>query len=206
MDNRHLSPKELDIFRRKIVESVVEKGFTQKMVSDLYGFTQASVNKYVQSYRKKGDQSFTYRQRGPCKGYGNKLKAEYQEAVQETIEKTTPDKLGLECVLWTRKAVREYIQNQYGVMYAVRSMTDVLSRWGFTPQRPLKTAIQKDPIRVQKWLDEDYISIKKQAKEEGSDIYWGDEMGLSSSDQRGRTYGRKGKTPFKKQAVVFDAI
>ena len=52
MDNRHLSPKELDIFRRKIVDAVVNKNYRQSMVAELYGFTKASVNRYVQAYRK----------------------------------------------------------------------------------------------------------------------------------------------------------
>jgi len=195
MDNRHLSPKELDIFRRKIVDAVIDKKFSQKIVSEIYGFTPASVSRYVQEYKKHGEASFTHKKRGRTVGTMCKLSTVDQETVMILIEKKTPDEVGLDCVLWTRKAVREYIHEKYGIMYAVRSMTDILHRWGFTPQKPLKVAIQKDPIRVQKWLDEQYESIKKRATNEGADIYWGDEMGLSSTDQRGRTYGRKGKTP-----------
>jgi len=195
MDNRHLSPKELDIFRRKIVDAVVNKNYRQSMVAELYGFTKASVNRYVQAYRKYGEKSFEYKPRGTPKGYGNRLSNDNQEEIQKAIEHKTPDQLGMKCVLWTRKAVREYIQSKYGVSYAVRSMTDVLNRWGFTPQKPLKVAIQQDSVRVQKWLTEEYAQIKKRSIEEGAAIYWGDEMGLSSTDQRGRTYGRKGKTP-----------
>jgi len=195
MDNRHLSPRELDILRRKIVRAVIEKGFRQSVVAELYGFTAASVNRYVQAYRKEGDRSFEYKVRGRARGSMCKLSQEEQSKVTQLIEKKTPDELGLECVLWTRKAVREYIQKKYGITYALRSMSDILNRWGFTPQKPLKVAIQKDLIRVQRWLDEDYQAIKDLAKKEDALIYWGDEMGLSSTDQRGRTYGKKGKTP-----------
>lgn len=72
MDNRHLSPKELDIFRRKIVDAVVNKNYRQSMVAELYGFTKASVNRYVQAYRKYGEKSFEYKPRGTPKGYGNR--------------------------------------------------------------------------------------------------------------------------------------
>ena len=36
--------------------------------------------------------------------------------------------------------------------------------------------------------------------QEGARIYWGDEMGIQSFDNRGRTYGLKGKTPVIKRA------
>jgi len=195
VDNRHLSPRELDIFRIKIVEAVINKGFTQKLVSDLYGFTPASVSKYVQAYLKHGKSSYKHKNRGRKLGTKRKTSQKIESDIITTIDTKTPDEVGLECVLWTRKSVREHIQRKYGIDYAVRSMTDILNRWGFTPQKPLKVAIQKDPIRVQNWLEIDYQKIKYRATKEGANIYWGDEMGLSSTDQRGRTYGRKGKTP-----------
>ena len=194
MDNRHLSPKELSVFKVKIVEAV-EEGFSQAHVAKLFGFTPTTVSKYIRDYKKRGEESFGIVARGRKKGEKRKMSKLEEVETQETIDSKTPDEVGLECVLWTRKAVREYIDKKYKVKYAVRSMTDVLNRWGFTPQKPLKIAIQKDPIRVQKWLDEDYVQIKKQAIEEGASIFWGDEMGLSSTDQRGRTYGKKGCTP-----------
>ncbi len=40
--------------------------------------------------------------------------------------------------------------------------------------------------------------IKKQAKEEGAVIHWGDETGVRNSNQHGRCYAPKGKTPVKK--------
>ncbi len=194
MDNRHLSPKELSVFKIKIVEAVKE-GFSQSHVSKLFGFTPTTVSRYIRDYKKRGEESFSVIVRGRKKGEKRKITASEEASIQKIIEIKTPDEVGLDCVLWTRKAVREYIGKTYDVDYAVRSMTDILSRWGFSPQKPLKIAIQKDPIRVQKWLDEDYVEIKKQAIKEGASIYWGDEMGLSSTDQRGRTYGKKGHPP-----------
>ncbi len=194
MDNRHLSPKELSVFKIKIVKAV-EEGYSQAHVSKLFGFTPTTVSRYIQDYKKRGNESFSVVARGRKKGEKRKITESEEEAIKKIIQMKTPDEVSLDCVLWTRKAVREYINTTYSVKYAVRSMSDVLRRWGFSPQKPLKIAIQKDPIRVQKWLDEDYAQIKKQAIKERASIYWGDEMGLSSTDQRGRTYGKKGHTP-----------
>jgi hypothetical protein len=70
-----------------------------------------------------------------------------------------------------------------------------LRKWGFTPQKPLRRAYEQDPEAVRRWLEEEYPAIHKQAKAEKAEIHWGDEMGMRSDHQAGRSYGRKGRTP-----------
>jgi len=45
-----------------------------------------------------------------------------------------------------------------------------------------------------------YPIIKSRAIKEGARIYWGDEMGIQSADNRGKTYGVRGKTPVIKKS------
>ncbi len=70
-----------------------------------------------------------------------------------------------------------------------------LSRWGFTPQKPMRKAYEQSPAAVKKWLDEQYPVIAACAKVEGAEIHWGDETGLRSDDVRGRSYAPQGQTP-----------
>ena len=70
-----------------------------------------------------------------------------------------------------------------------------LSRWGFTPQKPIRRAYEQSPAAVKKWLDKDYPAIVERAKAEGAEIHWGDETGLHSNDVRGRGFAPKGETP-----------
>ena len=62
----------------------------------------------------------------------------------------------------------------------VRGVGNYLSRWGFTPQKPIKKAYEQRPEAVRAWLDEQYPEIEKRAKAEGGEIYWGDETALVS--------------------------
>jgi hypothetical protein len=48
---------------------------------------------------------------------------------------------------------------------------------------------------VTKWLDEQYPAIAARAKKEQAEIHWGDETGLCSDSQHGRSYAPRGKTP-----------
>ncbi len=70
-----------------------------------------------------------------------------------------------------------------------------LSRWGFTPQKPMRRAYEQSPAAVKTWLEHDYPVIAARAKAEGAEIHWGDESGLRSDDVRGRSYAPKGQTP-----------
>lgn len=70
-----------------------------------------------------------------------------------------------------------------------------LSRWGFTPQKPLRRAYEQSPAAVKQWLSRDYPVIAARARFEGAEIHWADETGLRSDDVRGRSYAPQGKTP-----------
>jgi hypothetical protein len=70
-----------------------------------------------------------------------------------------------------------------------------LRRWGFTPQKPVRRAWEQNSKEVKRWLRLRYPRVRREAKAEGAQIHWGDEMGLRSDHQAGTTYGRKGHTP-----------
>jgi len=111
---------------------------------------------------------------------------------------TMPDQLKLPYALWTRKAVKELVFREFGIVLAINTMGDYLRKWGYTPQKPKKRAYEQNPKSVQKWLDEEYPAIVEKAKIEKAEIHWGDETGARNSNQHGRSYAPKGRTPVKK--------
>jgi len=106
-----------------------------------------------------------------------------------------PDQLKLPFALWTREAVQQLIEMKFGIKLSKMTIGRYLKRWGFTPQKPAKRALEKSPAAVKKWLETEYPNIRDHAKTEKAEIHWCDETGLRSDHQAGRTYGRKGKTP-----------
>jgi hypothetical protein len=103
--------------------------------------------------------------------------------------------LKLAFALWTRHAVQQLIKQMFRITMPIRTVGDYLRRWGFTPQKPVKIAYEQRPAQVKKWLDEEYPAIKARARTEGADIHWGDETGVRSDCQHGRSYAPKGETP-----------
>jgi len=107
----------------------------------------------------------------------------------------TPDQLKLSFALWTRDAVRLAIKHLYGQDLPLRTITDYMKRWGFTPQRPTKRAYEQNPKHVALWLERTYPKIQAKAKKEKAEIHWGDETGIQNDAYHARGFAPKGKTP-----------
>ena len=80
----------------------------------------------------------------------------------------------------------------------LRTISEYMKRFGFTPQKPLKKSYAQNPKKVKKWLEKDYPSIRREAKKEKAEIHWFDETGLRSDANYSRSYAPKWKTPIIK--------
>lgn len=194
-DSRVLPVAVLNERRRRAVMLRLS-GMALKEVCTLSELSRNTVTAAVRAYEAGGwEATAVQSHRGPDKGAGSILNDEQQQAIRHTICDWKPDEVGLPFALWSRQAVSALMARDYGVRLPVRTVGKYLTRWGFTPQKPLDRAYEQDPAAVQRWLDEEYPAIVRRARAEGGEIYWGDETGLRSDDVRGRGYAPKGQTP-----------
>lgn len=181
--------------RRKIIVRMKEAGKTYTEVSVATGASVSAAYRVWKRYENEGQSALIPLRRGAKLGEGRSLTPEQEIRIQKKIIDKNPDQLKLDFALWTRAAVRELILHEYNFEMPIRTVGEYLKRWGFTPQKPVKFAYERKTEEVTKWLDDTYPIITKRAKQEGADIYWGDETGLRASDVRGRGFSPKGKTP-----------
>jgi transposase len=197
VDLRTLSEEERFIIRKTAIK-LVKKGKKQKEVAALFGIRTTSVSEWVKNYKELGIRGLKANKRGVKSEDKKLLTIEQEKQIQKMITDTMPDQLKLDFALWTRKAVKELVEREFGIVIAISTMGDYLRKWGFTPQKPKKRAYEQCPKAVQNWLDVEYPKIKSRAEEEGAEIHWGDETGVKNSCNHGRSYAPKGKTPVKK--------
>jgi len=191
-DARSLPPVAQADLRRKAVAAVRE-GKTQVEVARLFGVTRQSVAKWVQTHDAGGATALKPKRRGRPRG--GSLEPWQAAQIVRTIADRVPEQLKLPYFLWTREAVQELIEIRTGRKLSVWTVGRYLARWGFTPQKPVRRAYERDPEAVRRWLDEEYPDIRKEAKRLRATLLWGDEMGLRSDHSVGRSYGRRGQTP-----------
>ncbi|WP_371744330.1 MULTISPECIES: helix-turn-helix domain-containing protein [Acidithiobacillus] len=60
------------------------------------------------------------------------------------------------------------MRDHFGVDLQERLIGKSLERWGFTPQRPVKRALEQNPEAVRQWLEQDYPRLRAQAAQEGT--------------------------------------
>ena len=165
IDARKLSTEAQEQLRRQAVR-LRKRGDSYKSIGEIVGVHPQTVSRWWQKYEKEGAKGLKIERRGRREG-----------------EKRT------------LSPVQEIIKRQFSIKMPIRTVGEYLSRWGFTPQKPLKQAYEQRPAAVEKWLKEDYIEMLQKAKTEGAEIHWGDECGIRSDSQHGRSYAPKGKTP-----------
>jgi len=196
-DFRKLSSQERFVMRKRAI-ILIKDGTKQKEVAKIFGVRNSTVNAWVKSFKAESTNGLKDVKRG-VKPEGKKLlSSEQEKAIQKMIIDKMPDQLKLSFSLWTRKAVKELIEREFGVVLAVTTTGDYLRSWGFTPQKPKKKAYEQNPQAVERWLKDEYPKITKKAKSENAEIHWGDETGVKNSSQHGRSYAPKGKTPVRR--------
>ena len=193
-DGRSIPDAALEVLRERAV-AMHEAGNTQLATAAALGVHKNTIYRWLKGWRVAGAGALKAKKRGRRHEAKRLLDAEQAAAVQQLMIEHCPDQLDLPWALWSREAVRDLAQARFGVQLALRTVSDYLRRWSFTPQRPIKRALERQDAAIQAWLAEHYPKIAARAKAEGAVIHWGDETGISNQPVYGRSFAPKGQTP-----------
>ena len=181
--------------RRKQVVRLYKQGIKIMQIVPLTGLSYPTVRAAIDLFESGGWSAVRPSVRGRARGDGRVLSQAQEDAIQRLIIDTRPEQLKMNFHLWSRSAVGQLIEQEFGIKLQVRSIGKYLTRWGFTPQKPIKRAYEQSPVAVQAWLEGQYPAIEQRARSEGAEIHWGDETALVNTDVRGRSFSPAGKTP-----------
>ena len=193
-DARKLKTEAQQVLRNQVIR-LRKAGKTYKEIGEIVGIHHVSACHLYKTYEKGGSKAIKIKKRGRKKDSFRTLEPEQEKRLKKAITDKTPDQLKFPFALWTRRAIQQLIKQLFSIDMPIRTVGEYLRHWGFTPQKPLRRAYEQNPKAVQKWLDEQYPAIVAKAKKETAEINWGDETGLRSDSQHGRSYAPKGKTP-----------
>jgi len=171
----------------------VQRGMSQAEAARIFGVSRQSVNGWDRRRRGGGLLALRSRPRGRSRVLY--LKPYQAATIVRLLTDRCPDQLKMPFVLWTREAVRDLMNRRFGLRLSVWTVGRYLRRWGFTPQKPLRRAYERDPVAVRRWLKKQYPAIRALARRERATIFWGDETGMRSDHQAGRSWGRRGQSP-----------
>ncbi len=197
MKNKRGTKDSQETKRLLVVAYLKKRQGTHQQAADLFSLSKSGVDKIWTRYNEKGSRGMISKKRG-VQG-GKKINGKQASEVRELIKTKMPDQLKLPYGLWTREAVEQLILERYNITLSRWQVGRYLKSWGFTPQKPISKAFEQNPEKVKAWLDKEYPAIKKRALKEKAVIYFGDETGMRSDHQAGRSYAPSGETPVIKK-------
>ena len=114
-DARKLTSKQQETLRKTAIRMIYQEEIGKREVVRVIGVCRQQINKWCRRYEKHGMEGLEAQKRGRRKGEKRLLEAWQCAAVIRVIADHTPDQLKLPFVLWTRAAVRDYIEEEYGL-------------------------------------------------------------------------------------------
>jgi transposase len=186
-DARKLDHATLEALRIRAVQGVQE-GESPEVVARTLRITGRTMYRWLAQYRGGGWGALKAK---PLAGRPPKLDDKKLKWIYNAVTQKNPLQFRFRFALWTREMVAELIKEKYGIRLAANSVGRLLAQLGITAQKPLYRAIERDETLVRKWLKAEYPKIKKMAKAEGADIYFGDAAHIRSDHHAGRTWGKK---------------
>jgi transposase len=192
IDGRTLDHKTLEHLRITAVRRVVEDHEAPSVVMESMGLCRTSIYRWLRRHQKEGWEALAEK---IAQGPEPKLTDKQRQQVKGWIVGRDPRQYGFDYGLWTRRIVQSLLEKKFGVPLGLTAVGRLLAGLEITPQKPLRRAYERDPERIQQWLDQDYPKLRRRAKKHGAEIFFLDEAGFQSDPVLGRTYGLKGQTP-----------
>ena len=190
-DARKLDHKTREAIRIRAVQQVEAGGSPEEIIQAL-GYHRSAIYQWIAKYREGGVEALKTKK---ISGRPTKLQGKELEKLYRMIADKDPLQYKFSFALWTRDMVRELIQKEFGVSMSAVSVGRLLKKLGFSPQKPLKRAYQRDEKRVKEWTEAEFPEIKKLAKKEKAKIFFADESTVRSDYHSGTTWAPIGETP-----------
>ena len=194
-DPRSLSPESLELLRLLVVRAVVDLGLSQVDASTYYGVSPHTISQWVALYREQGEAGLDVKPQGRPLGAGRVLTPDQEREIRRVVVEATPPEQHIASGTWTRQAVAELIASRFGIELTLQGVGKYLSRWGLTPQKPVRQAREQDPEEVREFVEQTLPTVEEQAQAEGAQLHFTDEVGVKARDQIGTSYAPEGETP-----------
>jgi transposase len=143
--------------RRMEAAILFRKGKSQSDVSKVLDVSRQTTSRWYQSWEKEGKHGLKAAGRA-----GRKPKLTQKEMKRvESVLLQGPEAFGYTTQLWTLDRISHAIEKVCHVKYHRGHVWKLLGSLGWSCQRPIKQAREKDEKAVQHWLKYNWARIKK---------------------------------------------
>ena len=149
--------------RRQRAWALHLKGWTQLHIAEALGVSQAAVSHWLKRATLAGPQTLCTQ---PRPGRPSLLTAGQRAQLVELLT-LGAEAFGFRGAVWTRRRVARLIKDQFGISYEPRHVGRILEQIGWSPQKPLLRASQRDEVAIAAWYTKRWPALKKKREHEG---------------------------------------
>jgi transposase len=156
-------PRRWDEGRRLRAWELKQQGWKQADIAAALGVTEGAISQWCKRAREGGPEALRHR---PPPGPTPRLSAGQRAALLEILAR------GAEAWqwrgdLWTTKRVAGVIRAEFGVSYHPARVSRLLRECGWSAQKPIRRASQRDEAAIRRWLEERWPALKKTPTRKG---------------------------------------
>lgn len=155
--NRALSQKELEV-RRFRAAPYFRKGWSERTIGKKIGVSSIAVHQWKVVWQKEGVKGLRARHYG----HPTKLSPKKEHEVKKKILEGAGAH-GFPGDYWTLSRITQAVSTWTHVTYEDRSIWHLLRRLGFSCQKPVRRAVERDEKSIRTWTKEIWPQIKKGA-------------------------------------------
>ena len=134
-------------------------GWTQRRIAQALGVSTGAVCKWFKAATHQGPKALL--RRASAGGPSRLSSEQLQQLAGWLREQGGATSHGFMGEVWTRPGVAHLIEARFAVKYHPSQVGRILKKMGFSRQKPVKQARQRDPQAVKAWVEEQWPALKK---------------------------------------------
>jgi transposase len=179
-----------------------QQGWYQRDIADALGVSEVSVSRWLAQARDRGPEALRARS---APGHPPKLTPDQKRLIPEFLWHGA-EAYGFRGEVWTCARIARVIEEEFGVRYHKGHVSRLLRELHWTPQVPIRRAIQRDEEAIQRWRAEVWPDLQQRARRERRVLIFEDEAGFYLLPGVVRTYAPEADTPVLHEKQTRDHL
>jgi transposase len=176
-------------------------GWKQHEIAQALGVSEGAVSQWMKRVREAGEEALKAH---PPKGVPSRMTPEQQAKMPQLLARGA-EAYGFRGDVWTARRVAKVIEKTFGVRYSRDHVGFLLRKLGWSRQKPIERATQRNETARENWQQERFPALKK-AEIEGRTIIFVDEAGFYLLPMAVRTWAPRRHTPILKVKLTRDHL
>jgi transposase len=140
-----------------------EKGWQPSKIAKGLGVSRGAVSQWFKQAEQDGVEALYHRSGG---GPKPRLSEEQLQQLPEWLNRGA-EAYGFRGDVWTRPRLAEVIKREFGVSFTPQHVGNLLGKIGWSRQKPIERASQRDETAIEQWRTQRWPELKKKRTKKG---------------------------------------